>query len=304
MKLFKLVALTAIAAIATGSCSNADEPGASPAAPRTTTSPPIASTLNIKEPREFVPPTYQESGKTVLPLVFPDGTTAELVYPTSLRIAQMGLRPYRAGGFRNPFRDGRDFAIFYKGVPRVWRAGGAPLATYETVTGSPAEYWDTADSWDPEDSLRHLILRLGSWYVAIWDRGTLTERQLTLWARNLRATETKNGFLILEAKRPLRLTGEGDKAGPELMFEGGDPDRRIKNRPMLLLFVNRCRDYSREGSAFKKVQMVNGRGIDRSSRFANFCYQEANMVVHVGGSERFVDRLVRSLKIRRVTLRS
>ncbi|MGH2699585.1 MAG: hypothetical protein ACRDJL_10395 [Actinomycetota bacterium] len=235
-------ALAAAVAVATLFCSGGE--GASPttapepSSPRATSRP----TARIGEPKEFVPPTRRENGRVVLPLVFPDGTTAELVYPPSLGVAEMGLRPYRAGGFGPPNRPERDFAIFFEGVPGVWRAGDRPLATYESATGATAEYWEVADSEDPQGTLRHLILRFGSWYVAVWDHRGGDERRMRRWAQGLLGSETRDGFLVLRAKRPLRLTRTGQKSGPELMFEGGDPDRRIVKRPMLRLLPTRCDD--------------------------------------------------------------
>lgn len=41
-----------------------------------------------------------EGDQTVLPLVFPNGTQAELVYPAELDIAALGVRPYSSGHLR------------------------------------------------------------------------------------------------------------------------------------------------------------------------------------------------------------
>lgn len=295
--------LAVAAAVAAVACSGDDGRPLLTDAPAGRSPQPAQPPSRIGEPQEFVPPIHKEEGKTVLPVVFPDGTIAELVYPPSLRIAQMGLRPYRAGGFgRPPMRDTRDFAIFYQGVPRVWLAGRAPLARYDTPKGPAAEYWDTTDSWDPGGTLGHLILRVGPWYVAVWDRGVPNDERNEAWAEGLLGTETKDGFLVLRARAPLRLTRAGEKAGPQLIFEGGDPNRRIKNRPMLLLFPNRCDDYSGPSSGFDNVQIINGRGVSRSPGFADSCFESEHMVVHAYGPHRFVDSVVRHLEVRNVEL--
>ena len=297
----RLLAVTAAAAVAVVSCSGEDAGSTNSSQP----TPPLATRPKspIGDPVEFVPPTKRENGKVVLPLEFPDGTTAELVYPPSLRVAQMGLRPLAAGGFGTASKGGRDLAIFFGGVPHVFRSGGAPLATYGTDKGAPAEYWDTAESWDPEGTLRHLILRFGSWYVAVWDRGN-NERYMQMWARNLRGTETEEGFLVLGAKRPLRLTRQGEHEGPGLMFEGGDPERRVRVRPMLLLFPNRCDDYMEPSSGFDDVHLINGMGVSRSHGFADWCFEEHSMVVHAYGPESFIERATHHLDIRDVELGS
>jgi hypothetical protein len=297
----RLLAAAAAAALVAASCSGGDAVSTRSSEP----GPPQASrpTSPIGNPVEFVPATNRENGKVVLPLEFPDGTTAELVYPPLLRLAQMGLRPFAAGGFGTPSLGARDLAIFFEGVPKVIRSGGAPRATYDTHSGASAAYWDTAESWDPEGTLRHLILRFGSWYVAVWDRGD-NDRDMQKWARSLRGTETDEGFLVLRAKRPLRLTRHGQHNGPGLMFEGGDPERRIRVRPMLLLFPNRCDDYMQPSSELDDVQIVNGIGVSRSHGFAAWCFEEDDMVVHAYGPERFIERATRHLDIRDVELGS
>jgi hypothetical protein len=61
-------------------------------------------------PAAFVPPTYREGNSVVLPVTFPDGSAAELVYPSDLDLASMGVRPYIVGC-------GRDFNFFYRHDP-------------------------------------------------------------------------------------------------------------------------------------------------------------------------------------------
>src|SRR5687767_5790782 len=46
---------------------------------------------NAAQEHRFVPSTTREGGRTVLPITFPDGTTAELTYPKSLDLARMGV---------------------------------------------------------------------------------------------------------------------------------------------------------------------------------------------------------------------
>ena len=45
----------------------------------------------------FVPGTYREGDRVVLPITFPDGTSAELVYSAELEIAELGVFPYTSG---------------------------------------------------------------------------------------------------------------------------------------------------------------------------------------------------------------
>jgi len=55
----------------------------------------ILESLAVQEPEPFVPETRRESDRLVMPLTFPDGSTAELTYP-----AELGLERFRAVGDR------------------------------------------------------------------------------------------------------------------------------------------------------------------------------------------------------------
>ncbi len=46
---------------------------------------------------DFAPATYREGDRVVLPITFPDGTRAELLYPPALEIAELGVVPYGSG---------------------------------------------------------------------------------------------------------------------------------------------------------------------------------------------------------------
>jgi len=62
------------------------------------TASPAESPTPVSEPYEpFIPETRIEGSRIILPVTFPDGSTAELAYPDSLDIAGMGARPYIAG---------------------------------------------------------------------------------------------------------------------------------------------------------------------------------------------------------------
>jgi hypothetical protein len=95
----------------------------------------------------FVPATYREGHRVVLPVVFTDGTRAELVYPPDLDIAGLGVFPYGSGRLRGnsptPGRGdlvARDFVIRYGDLDEfleVWNEGRPPrlLAQYDGADG-------------------------------------------------------------------------------------------------------------------------------------------------------------------------
>jgi hypothetical protein len=64
----------------------------------------------------FVPQTYVEGQRLVMPVTFPDGSTAELVYPPDLGLEEFSIQPYSSGygpGF------GRDFLVIHGSVGEV-----------------------------------------------------------------------------------------------------------------------------------------------------------------------------------------
>ncbi len=71
------------------------DPGSSPAdSPQGLPSQVSPSPTPIEgTPEAFIPSTHTENGLEVLPITFPDGSTAELVYPPALDIAGMGRSP-------------------------------------------------------------------------------------------------------------------------------------------------------------------------------------------------------------------
>jgi hypothetical protein len=61
---------------------------------------PVASTSptpleeDVPSVDRFLPPTYEEGRKVVMPVTFPDGTTAEILYPPDLDLAGTNIQPY------------------------------------------------------------------------------------------------------------------------------------------------------------------------------------------------------------------
>ncbi len=124
---------------------------------------------------EFVPATQREGKRVVLPVTFPDGTSAELVYPPELEIAELGVFPYTSGTLRRinptPGRGesvARDFVIRYGDLDEllVSRNDGKPpklLSEYEGVDGQTVGLWDLA--WN--DTAHYLGFQFGRWAVLV-----------------------------------------------------------------------------------------------------------------------------------------
>jgi len=80
-----------------------------------------------------------------MPVTFPDGSTAELVYPTALALAGMGVQPDVS--FLRVRDPGPRFElVFARGgpVPGLLK-GDRPVGRYQTAQGRPAQLWQAAE---------------------------------------------------------------------------------------------------------------------------------------------------------------
>jgi len=252
------------------------------------------------EQRGFVPATYRDGARVVLPVTFPNGTSAELVYPPELDIAGLGVFPYTSGTLHGqsptPGRSdfvARDFSIRYGDLEHVLaqkNGGTRPvlLAQYEGVDRQTVGFWDL--QWD--DTAHRLGFQFGRWTVLVYDyaaAGAMTDSERALWSANFSGHETADGFLLLEASGPLRLAGAGEHAGPELIFSASEPTRE------LMLYPGECRPHRDQN------RRVDGKLVQWSRGFADWCLSDS-MRIHAGGSQEFIGALIRGLSVRNVTL--
>jgi hypothetical protein len=236
----------------------------------------------------FEPRTYSEGDSVVMPVTFPDGTTAELVYPSKLKLSDLRVQPYSSGygpGFA------RDFLVLDMPVAEVIEGYDEAelLAEYEDGRGSTVGLWQL-----PPDGL-YLTFQFGSWAVLVYDypgEAGMSEEDRALWATKFHGRDAEDGFLLLEAEPPLTLAQAGEHAGPELGFWSRDGDSRA-----LHLFAGECTPYGDE--------MVNGVVVDRESDdFAAWCLPDAPMIVHATQEpgDTFIDVVLRRLEVRNVTV--
>jgi hypothetical protein len=249
--------------------------------------PEAASSPSVGHQAAFEPRTYLEGDSVVMPITFPDGTTAELVYPPELNLADLRVQPYSSGygpGFA------RDFLVFDKPMSEIIGSyeDAELLAEYEDGHGDTVGFWRL-----PPDGL-YLAFQFGSWTVLVYDYAEegaqMSDEDRALWATNFHGGDAKDGFLLLEAERPLRLAQAGEHAGPELGLWARNGDFRA-----LSLYAGKCTPYGDE--------MVNGLVVDRESDdFAAWCVPDATMSVHVTqeAGDSFIDDVLRGLEVRNV----
>lgn len=258
-----------------------------------------ATATHAGERQRFIPATYGEGDRVVLPLIFPDGTAAELVYSANLDVASLGAFPYDSGTLQGspvPGRGdliGRDFVIRYgdlDGLLEVWNEHRPPrlVAQYEGAEGAVVGLWD----FDWNDTAHYLGFQFGAWAVLVYDyvgAGAMTDAERASWAASFSGSETDEGFLVLEGSGPLQLAKAGEHAGPHLTFAAGNPTRH------LIVFPGTCTPHR------DQTTVIAGKLVQWSGGFADWCLSDA-MRIHASGPEEFVGSLIRGLEARDVVL--
>jgi hypothetical protein len=248
----------------------------------------------------FVPATHREGDRVVLPVTFPDGTRAELVYPPELEIAELGVFPYTSGTLQGksptPGRGdsvARDFVIRYAELDEVLEARNEDkpprlLAQYEGADGQTVGLWDFG--WN--ETAHYLGFQFGRWTVLVYDyvaAGAMTDAERASWAASFAGHETDAGFLLLEGSGLLRLARAGEHAGPGLTFSASDPTRA------LLLYPGECRPHR------EQTLLLDGKLVQWNGGFADWCLSDS-MRIHAEGSREFIRALIDELEVRNVTI--
>jgi hypothetical protein len=240
------------------------------------------------QPR-FTPPARRQGDTVVLPVVFPDGTTAELRSPPELDLAGLGVWPRTSGALGKDAATGRDLLIVY-GNAKGLTAGTAPVACYQGADRGQVALWQARDPgfrfW--------LLFRFGAWTVALWDgnAGRLMDHQdRARWARSLVGRETGKGWLVLRGKRPLRLGADYDG---DVQLQLGDLSPRA-----VLLWPVQCQPQRRP-----ETTTIGGHAVDLDvgrEWFADYCLPKAPMQIHVYDSDGAFGRaVIKGLQVRDV----
>lgn len=171
----------------------------------------------------FVPRTTREGNRTVLPVTFPDGSTAELVYPTALDLAGMGVQP-DVSFLRVQDPGPRFELVFSRGgpVPGLLK-GDQPVGHYQTTKGRPVQLWRAVENPGVVSAAYGYWLhyRIGAWTVlaGVTDRAMAAEV-----ARNLDGRQTGDGFVMIQASGPFALSREyGEGRGAQLAIGDRSP---------------------------------------------------------------------------------
>lgn len=230
----------------------------------------------------------------VMPVTFPDGTRAELVYEPELDLRSFRVQPFSSGyipGF------GRDFVVYDRPLVDVLESfDDAELLTeYENGRGGTVGFWRLPHGL-------YLAFEFGSWTVLVYDYGDaqMSQDDRELWATSFHGRKTNDGFLVLDSEPPLTLARAGEHAGPELDFWS-----RAEHLRGILLFPGECRPYQEGENSFDHIEAVNGLMVSRESDdFASWCVPGESMTVHVyqDPGDTFIDDVLSGVLVRNVSL--
>jgi hypothetical protein len=259
-------------------------------APTTVTPSTVASSTVPPSPAGFVPRTTREGNRTVLPVTFPDGSTAELVYPTALGLAGMGVQP-DVSLLRAQDPGPRYELVFSHGgpVPGLLK-GDRPVGRYQTTKGHPVQLWPAVENPGVLSGYSYwLEYRIGAWTVlaGVADRGMAAEV-----ARNLDGRQTGEGFVVVQAGSPFALSrvyGEGRGAQLAIGDRNPLPDAIVSD-PWRLIELSPARGSCHEEGG--------------SGEYGSKCLgpSGAGLFVSVSGDPSWVKAVVRGLQARNVHL--
>lgn len=237
----------------------------------------------------------------MVPVVFPDGSTAELVYPPRLRLAQLGVQPTVSVGIKqnqSGFRHER-FLLISKSRFKKLRSDDPPIETYAGASGN-VMVWRAKDPADFGSPV-FMQFKIGTWNVIIGDGNAgdfMGRNNRRSWAESLDGYETENGFVVIEPRPPLSFA---TRTGPDLLLS--TCFRFVELR------LEDCRHLNDPKPAGNPArQTVRGVPVHRSKEgrllYANWCTPSRQVSVYLNDDDKkYVDLAVRGLRIRHVDVR-
>jgi hypothetical protein len=240
----------------------------------------------------FVPPVRRERGRRVMPLRFPDGSTAELVVASTLDLAAMGVQPDVS--FLRLGQPAHRYPItFWFGQPDAEALeGDRPVERYATRGGGQAELWRarTASSSFPEQRW-WVTYRLASWTVLAPASTPATAADV---AGHLDVREAGDGYPVVQARTPFALAREsGEGGGPQLAVGDRSPWPHLVDAGTRFRLVT-----------LRPARTCLGEGGSPSRKYAALCLGRAGngaaVFAGVDGDRAFVKAVVAGLAARKV----
>jgi hypothetical protein len=243
---------------------------------------PSPSPSYLRDNERWSPQTYREDGRLVMPVTFPDGTTAELVYPPDLGLEDLKVYPdtYVTGGSE---ACGPPVYPTRHDPHGGWLAGDAPLDQHTRPDGTTVQLWEGTHDHRPHAFLVH---RFGSWTVLVPCLEIVDRDHLGIWAENLHGEQSPDGLLVLRSTPPLTVNPWHDRDAPTIRMSDDD------------IIID-----------LRTAQCDAGSGGDRGAGdgVVQWCIQpEGGVYLYANGfsagGKRFLAALVEALEVRRVRL--
>lgn len=202
----------------------------------------------------------REGDNEILPIIFPDGSTGDLVYPAELQLDELAVRPGTTGGTSNGMIRPQ---ISHGGIS--FRVEG-PVDCLEGNGGDLIPVW----RWKGRADV--IVLRFGDWHVSVFERFT----DLETWAKHLRGS-VRGGWLELRGSGKLQIGPERQPGDSLVMFS--DQTNILSLWPL---------DCGRDGGEVTKV--------GPSEKFTSFCIDSVE--IHAQGEESFVRAVAEGVRLR------
>lgn len=249
---------------------------------------PVTTSPGTEDQHFFPPAQSNQKDRTLIHLVFADGTEVDATYPSALRIERLPMSLIQSGGLNGdePCRVEFDIAYhdetFFRGAP-------TPEAVYSSSSGEDVELWEAPTE---HPSRTFLLFRFGAWRVGI-DQGSgciESEEERQAWVDGLHGHETDEGFLVLEAISPVFLEGMESDTPPQLLLG------RSAQQPSVVFSAAMCEPFL-PADGFSNLERRNGLVVSRSRGRAVWCDAEDEIIVEVEGTERFVEDAIAGLDV-------
>lgn len=231
---------------------------------------------------------YNAHGANVMPLVFPNGTRANLHFPLHMGLGDFHMVPMAFIKLGEDDCCALDTRFLY-GTTEPLDAFAEPSGkTFTGWDGSPVELWEPKKGGDA----RMLVFTFGPWRLAVSlhnDRD-MSEEDLARIAALLQGTVTPEGFLVLKGHEDLQIMDGDLPLSPQLNLWS------LGSRQGVLLSRQPCDDAPLESSFFTITQL------ERSNGQVSWCQDgQIEVRVHHAGDEEFAQTAIDALRLLDIT---
>jgi N-acetylneuraminic acid mutarotase len=202
----------------------------------------------------FVPMHTESVGETIIPLVWPDGTSATFVVPSELDLLRNAdVKP--SVSYLLTANPSPRFSISLlhgpRGVESAYLSGSEPLRVVHDATGQEVELWAARRLPHVPARAERLVFRTRSWTILVPVADALTAEEV---ADSL-SVEERSGYPVIITRGPIALSDEfGEGEGPQLdIFRPGDPFTYLQLAPA------QCHGVHEIGSVFGATCLAEGR---------------------------------------------